>query len=205
MRTSESVGKIFPAYIAAQARMGKLVKDADNPFFKSQFASLEQVLEVVKPVFLENEIAIIQGSGESKNGINTVTRLIHTSGEWIETDFPIPLSKNDAQAAGSASSYSRRYSLKAIACLAEVDDDGNGGSDPEPKDDRTEDSMKPITDKQKSQIVDMFASIGIEDEIPGACLKCSSKRTQSIDGLMESEAKRMLAKLKERMVAKSSI
>lgn len=204
MRTSESVAAIYPAYIKSQQKMGKLVKDSDNPFFKSQFASLEQVLEVVKPIFLENDIAIIQGSGSSQNGINCITRLIHTSGEWIETDFPIPLAKHDAQAAGSAASYSRRYSLKAIACLAEVDDDGNGSSDPDPKSDRTDDSMVAITDKQMSQIYDLFAVLEATPEQQQATIaKFNREHSTDLEKMMKSQAQRLIAALKKKQDEKA--
>jgi hypothetical protein len=206
MKTSEITDKIFPALYASQKAMGKLVKDSKNDFYKSTYASLEQVLDVVKGPLLENGIFITQGSGESEKGINVITRLIHgESGQWIETNFPIPLNKNDSQSAGGASSYGRRYAIKAIMALAEEDDDGNGSSDKEPRADRTEDSMKPITDKQKSQIIDLFASLEIEDQMVAACAKCSSNRTKSVDGLMESEAKVMIAKLSKKLIEKSPI
>lgn len=206
MKTSDKTDQLFPAMLAAQKAMGKLVKDSKNDFYKSTFASLEQVIDVIKPTFLENGILITQGSMESEKGISVITRLVHAASEqWMETYFPIPLNKLDSQSAGSASSFGRRYALKAIACLAEVDDDGNGASDPEPRDDRSEESMKPITDKQKSQILDLFASIGIENEIPAACSKHSGSRTRTVDGLMESEANRMLIVLKKKLNSQSSI
>lgn len=204
MRTSPTVAAIFPAYLSAQKQMGKLIKDASNPFFKSAYSSLEQVIDVIKPIFLENDIAIIQGSGSSQNGINCITRLIHTSGEWIETDFPIPLAKHDAQAAGSAASYSRRYSLKAIACLAEVDDDGNSSSDPSPKDDRTEDSMTQITDKQISQIYDLFAALEATPAKQQATLsRHTSGRTMEVEKLMKNEGVRVIGALKKALEGQS--
>lgn len=204
MRTSELVDKIYPAYIAAQKAMGKLIKDAENPFFKSAYASLENVLDVVKPVFLEQGIAILQGGGTSAQGINVITRLIHESGQWIEADFPIPLSKQDPQAAGSASSYGRRYSLKGLACLAEVDDDAQSSSEEEPRAERTDESLKPATPGQIQIINDLFVSLeASEEQVQATCLKFSGKNSNAVDGLMKSQAARMITKLNKKVEEKS--
>jgi hypothetical protein len=58
------------------------------------------------------------------NCITLTTRLVHESGEWIETNFSLPAGKMDPQAAGSAITYARRYSLMAMLNMPAVDDDG---------------------------------------------------------------------------------
>lgn len=207
MRTSQNTDCIYPAFIKAQREMGKLAKDSENPFFKSKYASLEAVLEVVKPVFLQNGIAICQGSGTSGTGINVITRLIHESGQYIETDFPLPLSKQDAQAAGSASSYGRRYSLKGLASLAEEDDDGASASDnPDPRSDRSDDSMKEVTDGQLKELNHLFDTLKAEPEhIQATCRKFSGDRTEATEGLMKSEARRLLTKLRAKLKEQSTV
>jgi cytochrome c556 len=206
MRTSEQTDKIFKALIAAQKEMGKLVKDAENPFFKSQYASLEAVIELVKPVFLEHGIAIVQGSGpRGETGINLITRLVHDSGQWIETDFPVPLAKQDPQAAGSASSYGRRYGLKSMACLAEADDDGQSASEEEPRRDRTDDSLKPITEKQLKEVNELFAALKADpDNIQATCKKFSGNRARDTEGLMKTEAARLVKKLNDKLIKEQS-
>jgi hypothetical protein len=54
---------------------------------------------------------------------------MHKSGEWIEDTLVLPLSKRDPQAAGSAITYARRYSLQAIAGVPSADDDGEFAMD----------------------------------------------------------------------------
>jgi hypothetical protein len=49
-----------------------------------------------------------------KDEVVVVTRLAHASGEWIEGELPLPVSKADAQGYGSALTYARRYGLCAI-------------------------------------------------------------------------------------------
>jgi hypothetical protein len=205
MRTSRKTDAIYPALIASQKEVGKLAKDAENPYFKSKYASLEAVLDVIKPVFLNHGIAIVQGSGESKNGINLITRLIHESGQWIETDFPIPLAKQDPQSAGSASSYGRRYGLKAMASLAEEDDDGQSSSDEDPKKDRSDASLKPITDGQIKELNSLFEALKADpDSIEATCLKFSGNRTRNTEGLMKSEASRLTKGLRDKFTREKS-
>lgn len=57
-----------------------------------------------------------------------LTRLIHSSGQWLESELEIPVSmgNNPAQAVGIASTYAKRYALQAIAGVATDEDDGQG-------------------------------------------------------------------------------
>lgn len=206
MRTSDNIDCIGPAFIKAQREMGKLAKDAENPYFKSKYASLAAVLDTVKPIFLENGIAIIQGSGVNGTGINIITRLVHESGQWIETDFPIPLSRQDAQAAGSASSYGRRYSLKGLASLAEEDDDGGSASEPPPGAERSDESLKPIPDSSLKELNHLFESLAATPEnIQATCRKYSADRTEATEGLMKTEARRIIAKLRIKLKEQATV
>lgn len=207
MRTSDQTDKIYAALIASQKKMGKVSKDSKNPFFGSSYASLAKVLDVIKPVFQDNGIAIIQGSGIGHNGgINIVTRLIHESGQWIETDFPAPLSKQDAQSAGSAATYGRRYGLKAIASLAEEDDDGQAASEQDPRADRSDDSLKEITDSQLKTILHLFAQVAATPEnIAATCAKYSGDRTEDPEALMKSEASRLIPKLRTKLKEQATV
>lgn len=206
MRTSTQTDLIYPAFIKAQKEMGRLAKDSENPYFKSKFASLAAVLEVVKPVFLEHGIAICQGSGTLGSGINVITRLVHESGQWIETDFPIPLAKQDAQAAGSASSYGRRYALKSLASLAEEDDDGGAASEPPPGAERSDESLKPITDSQLKELNHLFESlVATPENIQATCRKYSADRTEATEGLMKTEARRIIAKLRIKLKEQATV
>jgi hypothetical protein len=59
----------------------------------------------------------------------TITRLMHSSGQWIEDGgVPLILSKDDMQGLGSALTYSRRYGLMSMVGVAPEDDDGNAAS-----------------------------------------------------------------------------
>lgn len=124
MRSSDSQAHISPALVAALAAIGGALKDSKNPHFRNDYASLESVIDSAKPVLAEHELAVLQGPGELHgNALTVTTRIVHTSGEWIESDLQIPLAKADPQAAGSAITYARRYGLMAMLGMPAVDDD----------------------------------------------------------------------------------
>jgi hypothetical protein len=56
--------------------------------------------------------------------VHLTTRLLHTSGQWIEDTASSPLPKADPQGVGSATTYLRRYALAAFLCITQEDDDG---------------------------------------------------------------------------------
>jgi len=126
MKTSDSIGKIAPALLTAQKAITFAVKDATNPHFRSKYADLPAVIDAVKEPLNEAGIVFLQSLSPSESGsIAITTRLLHTSGEWMEDTAIIPLPKNDPQGYGSAASYGRRYSLASITGLYQDDDDGN--------------------------------------------------------------------------------
>jgi hypothetical protein len=125
MRSSDTLIKISPALVKAINAIEGVKKGADNPFFKSKYANLESVIEAAHDALSANGLAVMQGPGPMDgNCITLTTRLVHESGEWIETDFSLPAGKMDPQAAGSAITYARRYSLMAMLNMPAVDDDG---------------------------------------------------------------------------------
>lgn len=125
MRSSDTLTKISPALVKAINAIEGVKKGADNPFFKSKYANLESVIEAAHGALEANGLAVMQGPGPMDgNCITLTTRLIHESGEWVETDFSLPAGKMDPQAAGSAITYARRYSLMAMLNMPAVDDDG---------------------------------------------------------------------------------
>jgi hypothetical protein len=129
MKTSETINKIAPALVAAQKAITFATKDAKNPHFKSTYADLPAVIDAIKPALNEQGIMFLQAPSPSEPGtLALTTRLVHSSGEWIEDTATVPLPKNDPQGYGSAMTYARRYALAAITGLYQDDDDGNAAS-----------------------------------------------------------------------------
>lgn len=128
MDKSETITALAAAMAAAQAQMGGAAKDANNPFFKSKYADLSSVVAAVKAPFADNGLSYVQFPIEDGGRVGVETVLMHKSGEWLSQRFTVQLSKQDAQGAGSAITYCRRYALQAIAGIPSEDDDGNAAS-----------------------------------------------------------------------------
>lgn len=130
MNTSESIGKIAPALLKAQMAITFAIKDSKNPQFKTSYADLSSVIDAVKPALNGAGIMFIQMMCPSdRESLALTTRLIHESGEWIESTATCPLQKVDPQGYGSACTYLKRYSLASAVGLYQEDDDGNAGVD----------------------------------------------------------------------------
>ena len=135
MNKSEQIGNLAAALVAAQAELKNPSLDSTNPHFKSKFASLANVRNVVTTTFAKHGLAIVQNLSSTDRGINCTTLIVHSSGEWMESDLvSIPATKMDAQGFGSAATYARRYSLSAFASVVgDDDDDGNEAAKPTKK------------------------------------------------------------------------
>ena len=133
MDKSESIKNIAIAMCKAQAEMGGAHKGANNPFFKSKYSNLSDVVQAVKEPFTNNGLSYVQFPIEDIGRIGVETILMHISGEWMSCPFTVNLAKQDAQGAGSAITYCRRYGLQAVAGIPSEDDDGNNASKKAPK------------------------------------------------------------------------
>lgn len=128
-KTSEALEAISKALVKAQGEFEVVSKTANNPFFKSKYADLPSVVLAATPILKENGLAVTQLLGYENEKDTLTTRLLHETGQWIESTMKLYLVKPDSQSLGSAITYSRRYAYMAILGLvADVDDDGNAAS-----------------------------------------------------------------------------
>jgi hypothetical protein len=136
MTSSETTATLCAALVAAQGALKPIAKDGKNPAFRSRYATLDGIMETVRPALAAHGLAVVQGAvypetseGGRIVGITVETRLIHTSGEWLASVVPVPVAKGDAHGLGSALSYGRRYGLSALLALStDEDDDGNAAA-----------------------------------------------------------------------------
>jgi hypothetical protein len=134
VRTSEQINELATACAKAQAALRPAVKDATNPAFRSKYADLAAVMEAAK-VYAAHGIAVFQDvTSETDAGIGVTTRLVHSSGQWLEVGpLVVPLGKRDAHGVGSATTYAKRYALSgALLIAADEDDDGNAAAEKAP-------------------------------------------------------------------------
>jgi hypothetical protein len=126
METSESIVKISAALVKAQGKLQPALKTAKNEAFKrngkaSSYATLHDCITTAQPVLAEFELAIVGGIC----GHEYVSRLVHSSGEWIQNRIPLPSGVSTAQQLIAAQTYFRRASYALINLSADEDDDGN--------------------------------------------------------------------------------
>ncbi|MCE5604759.1 ERF family protein [Staphylococcus pseudintermedius] len=128
MNKSESVVEINKAMVAFRKEVKQPLKDKNNPFFKSKYVPLENVVEAIDEAATPHGLSYTQWALNDKDGrVGVATMLMHESGEYIEYD-PVFMNaeKNTPQGAGSLISYLKRYSLSAIfGITSDQDDDGN--------------------------------------------------------------------------------
>ena len=146
MNKSESIAQLSAALVKFQGKMIRVVKEAENPYFKNKYASLSQIIEAVQGPLSECGLAVIQLPA-SGNQLETI--LLHESGEYISESYEMKPVKQDPQQLGSAITYQRRYALGAILCLnIDEDDDGNKASEPA----QTRKDMPAVSQAEKKAI-----------------------------------------------------
>lgn len=139
---SENINELAVALSKAQAEMGPAHKGQKNPFFKSNYADLNDIWQAAREPLTNNGLSIVQTMNMQDGVLMLTATLLHQSGQWIQSTAPIITEKTGPQALGSCITYIRRYTLAAlIGIVTDIDDDGNKGSNLE----------KPKTPEQKTQ------------------------------------------------------
>ncbi len=133
-RSSESVAAIATALAKAQTELSNPEKAMVGTIYNSRsdgpqsfrYASLSSGLDIVRKALGGQQIAIAQTTDiDRTNGmVNLTTLLLHTSGEWISSDWPVcQLSETSApRRMGAALTYARRYALFTMVGIAGEDD-----------------------------------------------------------------------------------
>ena len=116
MEQSESVKNIIPALVNARKDIKNLYPSSKG--YGYSYVPLEKVIDLLKEVLPEHGLGYIQlPAGGDQTSIGLTTRIIHTSGEWLESTAVFPLTDmkgvNKSQMTGAALTYFRRYALCA--------------------------------------------------------------------------------------------
>lgn len=127
---SQGIKALIAALKGVQGMVEGVKRDADNPHFRSRYATLEAVVDAARPALQANGFAFTQAPGAIVDGaVEITTMLMHESGEWLRSTLHVPLGKRDPQGLGSALTYGQRYSLMATLGLPPTDDDGETAMD----------------------------------------------------------------------------
>jgi hypothetical protein len=127
MSTTPKTQTATGSLVAALAELDNVKANKVNPAFKgSRYISLDALLEAVKPVLLDHDLALIQTLVSEDGKVGVSTAFLHASGERF--DFGKLMVKADgltAQQIGGAITYIRRQSIQtACGISVDLDDDG---------------------------------------------------------------------------------
>lgn len=164
--TSNSKHKnVFEALNAAQANMGKVVKQSENPHFRSSYADLADVMRVALPALTAEGICLWHKMDTSGETMLMVTTLTHGSSETeISCGVPLIVSKNDMQGMKSATTYAKRIGVESLTGIAPEDDDGNAAAKAPPPPPKPK--VKPqITDDRRETLKRVFEGISKMDDL----------------------------------------
>lgn len=131
---SNEIAELATALSAAQGEFDAATKDKSNPAFKSKYADLSSCIEAVRPHLAKHGLSVVQAMMATEKDVLLRTMLLHKSGQWLASYYPIVGEWAAPQKIGSAVTYARRYTLCALLQIAQEDDDaeaamgrGNGG------------------------------------------------------------------------------
>ena len=117
---------LYTKLLEVQKEIGAIKKDSENPFYKSMYFDINGLLRAVKPVLNKHGLVLTQSlCALDGNKLGLITAITHAdSKERIQDACPLP-DVADAQKAGSAITYFRRYALQSLLALEAEDDDAN--------------------------------------------------------------------------------
>jgi hypothetical protein len=135
--------------LKVQKEIGALSKKSENPFFKSAYLDLNDLLNAVKPLLEAEGLILLQPINETLVGTEIYDS---ESNELIKGSYlRIPENITDPQKIGSCITYFRRYTLKSLLAIAEKDDDGQLAAKPTPKPKLSDDKLDGCEDWTKEQ------------------------------------------------------
>jgi len=141
VKTSDAVNELAAALAKAQGQFATVAKNAANPHLRNHYADLSACIDATRPALAANGLCVMQDVAwlapvDGDKGMHIVlTRLMHESGQWVETGQPLLWERegkgtNRAQRFGGGMTYARRYGYMAALGLSPDDDDGCSAGQP---------------------------------------------------------------------------
>jgi len=124
---SKDLKELFTALAKAQGEFNTAGLTSINPYYKSKYADLKEIVAAARPALAKYGLAFAQPVIPNEDGQNILhTLLTHSSGQWMESRMRIIPPKTDVQSLGSYITYLRRYSLSSLVGIVAADDDDDG-------------------------------------------------------------------------------
>lgn len=124
---SDSINELAISLCKAQAEFKVAEKNQKNPFFKSNYADFQSIVAASRPALTKNNLAVVQQITLDDSQQLLVTKLLHSSGQWIQSIAKITPQKTDVQSFSSYITYLKRimYCSLISVVTGDEDDDGN--------------------------------------------------------------------------------
>jgi ERF superfamily protein len=136
--------KVAAALMKAQEKFDPILKDTANPFYKSKYATLDQVIAATRPHLRAQNLIILQRNLQEGDRYGIETRLLHTeSGEELYSKLVAKPKEDTIQQIAGVLTYCRRYEYHTITGTASEDDDGNAASGKTEPEERRPQSVQP--------------------------------------------------------------
>lgn len=149
--SSDDTTELYKALAGFHKHFTTVEKDAQNPFHESSYASLSQILNVIRPILNEQGLVLVQLpiNGMEKHSICIKTRLIHVeTGQFLESNsISLVPPKLEAQGYGSLMTYLKRYQITSLLGLSFSEDDTDASDLIIPEEEET----KPVTKPKSSR------------------------------------------------------
>lgn len=176
---------LWQAILQVQGAVHGVKRDAKNPHFRSNYATIDAVWRTLRQPLQEAGLAVVQLPGKIDNDyVNITTMVVHAeSGEQLVNDLWLPLAKHDPQGVGSAITYGCRYSLMAIFSLPPTDDDGDAARHDNPREivrRAPNNEIVPPLEQALEECADSIAEIlrAFENDDPLYALQCWMELSQ---------------------------
>lgn len=176
--------KVYESIFSVQSDIKNIQVDSENPHYRSRYASLEGLIDALKPLLIKHKLIVVQSV--DKDGVNLVTRVTSVGLAEFE-DFYLPFvnTKGDLHGLGGSMTYLRRQALKGIFGIAETDDDGNQAQGVAPQSQKAPMNHAPktqgISEAQAKRLFAISKSKNWSDEDLKNVLKIKYGKTASID------------------------
>lgn len=138
---------IYKKLFEAKKEIGKISKDSTNPFYKSKYFDINQLLEHVEPILQKHELLLLQPIEENR----VVTRIIDVDGGDVTESALELTNQTDPQKRGSEITYYRRYTLQSLLGLQAEDDDANATVKTSKKDDDNKEWLNQFVDRNQTE------------------------------------------------------
>jgi ERF superfamily len=192
LQTSTDINEIAAALAGAQGEFPSIEKrrqalvegvsrTSGKPYKLSYaYADIADVLSAVLPVLSKHKLAIVQPTLVDERGMFIKTRLMHASGQWIQSEYPVASVTGDHQRMGGAVTYARRYALCAlIGVAADEDVDGQTAEDVAPKRARRAERVMPAGAERRQLPPTVARPTGVSASASGTAAGARQVRTSS--------------------------